>query len=196
MENELNPQSPITRITKPMVVYGAMRYATLCHERSNHLYDGKPYCHHLRMVARNAIKYVDLIPNADFNNVLGACWTHDVIEDCRQTYNDVLGATNETIAEITYALTNEKGKNRSQRANQAYYQGIINTPYAAFVKLCDRLANVQYSVETSSPMTEVYRREQRNFDSSLTTFGYEPMWRELENLLDTDSAINALIPNK
>ena len=193
MENELNHQSPITRITNPMVVYEAMLYANKCHDSSNHLYDGKPYNLHLRMVARNAIKYVELIPNADFNNVLGACWTHDVIEDCRQTYNDVLKATNETIAEITYALTNEKGKNRSQRANQAYYQGIINTPYAAFVKLCDRLANVQYSVETNSLMIEVYRREQRNFDSSLTTFGYEPMWRELENLLDTYPKI---IPNK
>ena len=193
MENELNHQSPINRITNPTAVYEAMRYASKCHESTNHLYDGKPYNLHLRMVAQNAIKYVELIPNADFNDVLGACWTHDVIEDCRQTYNDVLKATNKTIAEITYALTNEKGKNRKQRASPAYYQGIRDTPYAAFVKLCDRLANVQYSVETSSRMTEVYHGEQHIFKSLLITDGYDPMWKELENLLDTYPKI---IPNK
>ena len=33
---------------------------------------------------------------------------HDVIEDCRETYNDVNKATNEEIPELAYALTNEK----------------------------------------------------------------------------------------
>jgi hypothetical protein len=33
---------------------------------------------------------------------------HDVIEDCRETCNDVKKATNEEIAELAYALTNKK----------------------------------------------------------------------------------------
>lgn len=193
MEKEPKLFNTKSRIGDPIIVYNAMTYAHDCHESTNHLYDGKPYTHHLRTVARNAMKYADLVPESQLGNILGACWTHDVIEDCRQTYNDVLKATNETIAEITYALTNEKGKNRKQRANQAYYQGIRDTPYATFVKICDRLANVQYSVETSSPMTEAYLREQEMFDSMLRTIEYEPMWKELENLLNTYPKI---IPNK
>ncbi|WP_298473442.1 hypothetical protein [uncultured Maribacter sp.] len=63
-----------------------------------------------------------------------ACWVHDIIEDARETYIDVLENTNVTIAELAYALTNEKGRTRKERANDAYYRGIQKTPNASFVK--------------------------------------------------------------
>ena len=37
---------------------------------------------------------------------------HDVIEDARQIYNDVRQQLGETVAELAYSLTNEKGRNR------------------------------------------------------------------------------------
>ena len=60
---------------------------------------------------------------------------HDVIEDTRQTYNDVKKATSEMVAEIVYALTNEKGKTRKDRANTKYYDGIKDCEFATFVTL-------------------------------------------------------------
>jgi hypothetical protein len=72
-------------------------------------------------------------------------------------------------ADIIYAVTNEKGKNRSERANDKYYEGIRNTKGAVFVKLCDRIANVQYSKMTKSRMFEMYRKENDNF---MTKLGY------------------------
>jgi hypothetical protein len=50
----------------------------------------------------------------------------------------------EGAADIIYAVTNDKGKNRKERAGVKYYEGIRKTPGAVFVKLCDRIANVQY----------------------------------------------------
>jgi len=57
-----------------------------------------------------------------------ACWGHDLIEDCRVSYNDVKDALGQEAADIIYAVTNEKGKNRKERANDKYYEGIRNTP--------------------------------------------------------------------
>ena len=92
---------------------------------------------------------------------------HDTIEDSRLTYNDVKEVAGEAVANIVYAVSNEKGKTRKERANENYYNGICNTPYATFVKLCDRLANVKYSQENNSMMLLVYKKENENFVKSL-----------------------------
>ena len=49
-------------------------------------------------------------------------------------------------AEIVYALTNEKGRTRAERAGVKYYEGIRAVPYAPMVKLADRMANVRFSL--------------------------------------------------
>ena len=74
--------------------------------------------------------------------------------------------------EIVYALTNDKGRTREERAGEKYYQGIRETPYAPFVKLADRLANTTYSCthanNTNNRMKEIYARELPHFIASIT----------------------------
>lgn len=164
----------------------AQEYAIKCHLGTAHEYDGKPYTFHLRMVVSVADSFIHLIPEQNRETVLAACWCHDVIEDCRQTYNDVKNVCGIEVAEIVYALTNEKGKNRKERANEKYYAGIRETPYAAFVKICDRLANVKYSKDSGSSMLDKYRREQMEFYKSLYQQRYVNMFLEIENLLVTN----------
>ena len=99
----------------------AREYAILKHSETNHKYDGKPYDVHLKMVYDFGCKYIHILPNNEtIEEVLASCWTHDVIEDCRETYNDVKKVLGEKVADIVYALSNEKGKNRSERANSKY----------------------------------------------------------------------------
>ena len=94
---------------------------------------------------------------------MAACWVHDIIEDARETYNDVKRETNETIAELAYALTNEKGRTRQERANDKYYKGIRETKNASFIKFCDRIANVTHSKNNGSRMFEKYKVENEAF---------------------------------
>ena len=160
------------------------------HTETNHMYDTYlPYEFHLRMVAHVADKYRHLLDDKvdyftgvreiDRGNdktvtlrtaCLRAAWGHDLIEDCRVSYNDVKSILGQEAADIVYAVTNEKGKNRNERANDKYYEGIRNTPGAVFVKLCDRIANVQYSKMTGSRMFEMYRKENDNF---VVKLGYD-----------------------
>lgn len=166
-----------------------IKFAIDSHNNVNHLYDGSPYSVHLSMVVAIALKYIDeCIPVQCQEDVINACWLHDTIEDCRLTYNDIKQVAGESVADIVYAVTNEKGKNRKERANDKYYEGIRNMPFAKFVKLCDRIANIQYSVDTSSRMYEVYKKENENFINSLfpnDDYGvYKNMIKDMGKLVD------------
>ncbi len=164
------------------------------HDSTNHMYDAYlPYEFHLRMVAKVAEKYIELIPDSNDgetalrDTVLLAAYGHDLIEDTRVSYNDVKENLGLGPADIIYACTNEKGKNRKERANEKYYEGIRNTRGAVFVKLCDRIANVQYSKMTGSRMFDMYKKENINFMIKLgreVGDPYEPMFQYLINLFN------------
>ena len=111
-------------------------------------------------------------------SVFGA-YFRDSIEAGRLPCNNVTAIANEYMspsqayiaAEIVYALTNEKGRTRAERANERYYEGIRTTPYAPFVKMCDRVANMTYSARkdnsANTHMNDVYRSEWNHFVDSI-----------------------------
>lgn len=169
-----------------MTLEQAREFAINKHAETAHRYDGKMYAVHLDMVYGYAKKYIHIIPPIEREAVLSACWTHDLIEDCRLTYNDIKEAFGEPVAEITYALTNEKGKTRKERASDKYYSELVRSGYASmFVKICDRLANVSYGVKHKSKMLDKYRQEQADFEKWFTQFSiFEEMFIELRHILN------------
>lgn len=148
------------------------------HANTNHYYDTYlPYEFHLRMVDQAGQQFKHLLDDTkdyftgetfgDIVTLRDAClravWGHDLIEDTRVSYNDVRAHLGQEAANIIYAVSNEKGKTRAERANDKYYEGIRETEGAVFVKLCDRIANVQYSKMTKSRMFEMYKNEHEHF---------------------------------
>ena len=169
-----------------------IRYAAhSLHASVNQTYDQvHPYGYHLDMVAHGVRDYGCFVCDneADVVPLMFAAYFHDSIEDARQTYNDVVRIARQFMdeqqsllaAEIVYALTNDKGRTRSERAGDKYYQGIRETPYAPFVKLCDRLANTSYSFrntdEANAYMKEVYAREMPHFLQAITVESDDPRY--------------------
>ena len=154
------------------------------HEHVNQHYDKvHPYGFHLDMVVDSVYKYGYEVcaEEKDVLPLFFGAYYHDSIEDARQTYNDVTATARQYMneqqtymaAEIAYALTNDKGRNRAERAGEKYYQGIRETPYAPFVKLADRLANISYSFthrsDSNAHMKGVYQKELPNFLEAITT---------------------------
>lgn len=149
------------------------------HASVNQTYDKiHPYGFHLDMVAESVYKYGYLVcaDDADVLPLFFGAYYHDSIEDARQTYNDVKRTALEYMdeekaslaTEIVYALTNDKGRTREERAGERYYQGIRTTAYAPFVKLADRLANISYSFRSKANpanehMRNVYLKELPHF---------------------------------
>ena len=156
-------------------------YAIQKHKNVNHKYDQYDYDFHLNMVFEIAKKFIYLIEPSEQETVLAGCWVHDIIEDARETYNDVKKETNETIAELAYALTNEKGRNRAERANDKYYKGIRDTKNASFIKFCDRIANVTHSKNNGSRMFDKYKDENDDFISKI----YVPECKDISAYLES-----------
>jgi len=177
------------------------------HRNTNHLYGGYlPYEFHLKMahVVYEEFSYLlddtkDYYTGEDYRGsgqdqvtLKQACslavYGHDLIEDTRVTYSDVKSMLGQESADIIYAVTNEKGKTRKERANTKYYTGIRETPGAVFVKLCDRIANVRYSKMMGSRIFDMYRKENSDFEKYLGRYtdykGLELMFVELDKILE------------
>lgn len=157
------------------------QYAIRLHESVNHKYDGWGYSVHLSWVYEAAIKYRHLLNESEVDVALKSCWLHDTIEDCRQTYNDIKKLAGEEVADVVYAVTNEKGKTRKERANQKYYDGIKANPIAVFVKLCDRIANMRYSEKTRSRMLKMYCEEAKEFADAIYMERFAEMFQEIKS---------------
>ena len=173
--------------------------AAQCHAAVNQTYDGYlPYAFHLRLTASYALRFLPLLQldEAQGETVLAAAYFHDTLEDARLSYNDLTALLNRlkdeyglrldvrAAAEAVYALTNDKGRTRAERAGEAYCKGIRETPFAPFLKMCDRLANLRYSTlwTPRQRMAQVYAEEMPHF---LKNIGQVPeeMVREAERLL-------------
>ena len=156
------------------------------HASVNHAYDRiRPYGFHLDMVVNWVRKYIEdvCVSEQDILPIYFAAYYHDSIEDARLSYNDVMKIAKEVMdeeqaylaTEIVYALTNEKGRNRAERANEKYFAGIREIPYAPFVKLADRLANTSYAFSKGTAdslrMSKVYREELPGFLDALKVEG-------------------------
>ncbi len=159
------------------------------HQSVNQTYgENLPYGFHLDLVVKSIRDYGHLVcvREEDVVPLIFGGYYHDSIEDARQSYNDVMAIARSFMTmeqalmatEIAYALTNDKGRSRAERAGEAYYKGIRETPYAPFVKLCDRLANITYSCSgdnaDSRRMKGVYKSEMPHFLSAINPHSSDP----------------------
>ena len=162
----------------------AKDYAIRRHREVNHNYDAiHNYAFHLTMVKEVGDRFIHLIPEEDRVDVRGGLWTHDIIEDARETFNNVKKQTNETIAEYAFRCTNLRGRTRKERATEEYYAGIKEYKHCTFIKLCDRIANVSFATETKSSMLDMYKDEYEFFKLNLYDGRFDEMWNELNKLL-------------
>ena len=154
-------------------------------EECNQKYDCFKYSYHLISVVNIMSKYAPIdLGYMTYNVYKIAAAAHDAIEDARMTYNDIVKLIKSKfesynidyknfeqfpykVADIVYALTDEKGKNRTERHSVKYWEGIENTDGAAFIKCCDRLANIEYSISKGSRMLDVYKKEYHEFLSHI-----------------------------
>ncbi len=174
------------------------------HDQVNQTYDQtRPYGFHLDMVAAAVRKfgYEVCADEADILPLFFGAFYHDSIEDARLSYNDVKHTALQwmdenrahTAAEIVYALTNEKGRTRSERANDKYYHGICQTAYAPFVKLADRLANITYSFTHAHRgnlhMKEIYQTEWPHFLAAITAEQKDQRFALPQSMIDEVIAV-------
>ena len=120
-----------------------------------------PYSFHLEMVAKQAKKFEKYIPsdNPYHDAIWNSIYGHDSIEDARLSYNNIKEKCGELTAEIVYLCTENRGRTRADRKNEQRYEELKTNEYAVFVKLCDIIANVKFSLLSNSSMFAKYKQE-------------------------------------
>lgn len=170
----------------------------------NQKYGGTlPYSFHIECVVAQVKKFIHLIseeviknPDNQFSGaeflskiVEMAALGHDLIEDARMNYNDILNNCNlgnttasRILADIIYCVTDEKGKTRKDRKNYLYYEELKKNKLAIFVKLCDISANMLYGKLTNSGMYHKYKSEFPYLKKQLYVEEYELLFNYIENI--------------
>lgn len=175
----------------PSIVKEAKSYAIACHDKQT--YGGRPYEYHLQMAYDYAMKYIHLV-NEKNNIILAAIWLHDVIEDTFVTYNTLWKKFDYEVADLVLAVTKPNNTRADDKKLKLYYKKIKSVPDATFVKLCDRLANVLYSIQNKSEdKLKMYKKEYPLFKNMLWEEKYEEMFSELDSMLEDANKAEAKI---
>jgi (p)ppGpp synthase/HD superfamily hydrolase len=129
------------------------------------LYGDKPYVYHLDQVH-------DILRSNNYIDEAKISYLHDVVEDTDITLKDIEKRFGQTISNIIDFCTDSPGINRKDRKNQTYIKCIDYiknytighhlyywVPWAATIKVADRLANVLHSKNNHPIKYQMYRNE-------------------------------------
>lgn len=151
----------------------------------NQKYAGNlPYSFHLKMVVQQARKFEYLtLAGGHFEDLENGCFGHDLIEDARITYNDIKELIGEDVANIIYACTEEKGRNRKERKSDKFYEELKQNKLAVFVKLCDIMANMKFGLLECSEKFNKSKKEWPNIRQHLFCEEYKDMFECIDKLI-------------
>lgn len=157
----------------------AEEVATLAHQYQN--YDIYPYTKHLRDVVR-------VLENHGFvNDYIIAGWLHDILEDCNMSYNKVKRAFGKNVAEMVFAVTDPKARNRKEK-KALVYRDIKAYPKSIIIKLADRIANVEHGILMGNmDKSLMYAKEHEDFKNELfesTPEEGKVLWEKLDLIMD------------
>jgi len=145
---------------------------------ANQSYDIYPYMYHVKQVV-NVAKELGY----DEEIIIG-CYLHDSMEDGNLSYNDIKKAFGKNVAEIVFAVTDELGRNRTERKEKTYPKIKANWK-ATVVKLCDRIANVRQSRKYNEELFAMYIKECSDFEANIKSKSHpedvEKAWDLLES---------------
>lgn len=147
--------------------------------------DTLPYSFHLSMVESQGRKFFYLLDKESEitrNHIIAGLFGHDSIEDARLTYSNVKDEFGEDVADIIYLCTEMKGKRRKERKPVGFYKELSTNKHAVFVKLCDLIANVKFSLLSNSSMFKKYKQEYSTFKEHCYVEEYKDMFDYVEKI--------------
>lgn len=127
------------------------RHDVYCNQQYDHQHR---YSFHLKAADAAYSKFKSLLAPEDRPFARMGVAGHDLIEDARTTYNDIINEIGpkygKTVADIIYACTEVRGHNADERHGPEYLETLKKSRLGVFVKMCDCIANLTYSILTNS----------------------------------------------
>ena len=142
-------------------------------------YGEHPYSYHLAQVSQVLAEF----GCADDEAIAAAGWIHDVLEDTPTTYEMLVSEFGKETADIVWAVTSEPGGNRAERFRKTALK-IQSNKKALIVKLADRIANTEASLQSNPKLYKMYLKEFPLFKELLYNpqdVELMPLWNRLES---------------
>jgi len=167
------------------MILDAKNFAIKAHDGDT--YGPYPYTKHLNDV------YNVLVTFGIFKElILVVSWLHDTIEDTQVLYEDINDEFGDRVAELTYLLTDKRGKNRKERQQNTYPE-LAKDHYARLIKIADRIANLTMTMHDNQEKFVMYEKEYPYFKETLTLqmkdtdefyMTEKRMWEHLDSLME------------
>jgi (p)ppGpp synthase/HD superfamily hydrolase len=175
-------------------------FAKKAYNDANCEYNGQDYFVHIENVVSVLTKNIQIFNSLeDATNTLGAAYCHDLIEDAKLSYNNILDASNKDVADIVLAVTDVNEANRLLRHLNT--MGKTVKDYRAIIlKLCDIYANASYSKANGGSMYAKYIEEYQYrrpifkkalnwYSDKINPYHLAQLWLELDKIHWGDKAI-------
>lgn len=145
-------------------------------------YGEHPYTKHLADVVEVLKRF-----NVTDEDLLVAGWLHDSLEDTVLPAFNIEAMFGQRVLDLVQRVTNEHGKNRKERHTLTYPK-IKASDDAITLKLADRIANTEESIDTQADILQMYLKEYPSFREMLYKPGtHDAMWRHLDFLMGFES---------
>lgn len=170
----------------------AYDYARYWHQKAGNKYCGKPYSVHLAHVMRTCRKHLDLYKklfytrfNKPEKTIYIVAASHDLIKDIPAIdYQFLKAVYNKNIADAVRACTSYSGKTPAEKYPPIYWERLNTNSVAMYVKLMDRLCNIEVSIANNNTgMLQRYRAEHDIFKTELLTELTAPFFYLLDKTL-------------
>jgi len=148
-------------------------------KHSTQKYGDRPYSYHLAQVSQVLSEFGYLGDEA----IAAAGWLHDTLEDTETTYTELVSEFGQEISDIVFAVTSEPGENRVDRFRKTALK-IQPNKKALIVKLADRIANTEASLQSNPKLYKMYFKEFPLFKELLYNpqdVELMPLWNRLES---------------
>lgn len=142
-------------------------------------YGEHPYSYHLARVSQVLAQF----GYAGDEAIAAAGWLHDTLEDTPTTYEMLVSEFGKETADIVFAVTSEPGENRAERFRKTALK-IQSNKKALIVKLADRIANTEASLQSNPKLYKMYVKEFPLFKELLYNpkdVELLPLWNRLES---------------
>lgn len=166
-------------------------YAERCHNDANCKYNGGSYMFHVDKVVYAVETYQDIFIYAtDKSITIAAAYGHDLVEDAKQTFNDMKSIIGVEAAKVVLRVTDVPAENRLMK-HLLTMGKTIEDHRAIILKMCDIWANATYSKTSGGTMyikyvdeyqyrKPIFQSALKWYVSSLDQILLTELWEELD----------------
>lgn len=124
-----------------------------------------------------------------YDKIIIAAYLHDILEDTSTTFKELVHEFGYSVAVSVQSVTDEPGISRNERKAKSWRK-ILSNPDGIYIKLADRIANIEACIDSDIELLRMYVYEHDKFKYKLKIDRVaDVMWDTLDKLIENAKKI-------